>query len=350
MLPNAFIENINKAAPELIVFSVVRNELMRIQPWLNHYRRIGVDAFAIVDNGSTDGTFEFLSSQPDVTLTRTIASFSKSRFGIDWLTEFHDRVRPHTWILFADSDEFIVYRGWPELPVRRVADQAMSEGCNAVFGFMLDMYPEGAVEDAVPSTGDELFSVAPCFDKSYHFRMAPRSPWQSSQPWLECIGGPRVRLLSSLEREIATTWFTYFIRGQIGRLIPLIPKRLLPWSVRFMPQQVPAMHKTPLVQSGTGFRYVNNHLGTGGRLFRENVVFCHFKFLADFAARVREEAQRGEHFRRGTEYIMYAQATSRHDRLCFVCKGTQRFRGADQLIELGLIRDIRPLLSSPSGG
>jgi hypothetical protein len=59
-------------APEAIVLvACVRNEMIRIAQFLDHYRRIGVNHFAIVDNASEDGTAEWLEQQADVLLYRT---------------------------------------------------------------------------------------------------------------------------------------------------------------------------------------------------------------------------------------------------------------------------------------
>jgi hypothetical protein len=347
-LPIEFIERVDALRSNLVVFSVMRSERQRIPAWLRHYREIGVKTFAIVDNNSTDGTYELLTCEKDVVLTRMAGGFLASRFGVDWLNEFHRRIRPGTWVLFVDADEFLVYRGWPETDLATYANWMTAEGSNAAMGFMLDMYPVGPIENATIVDSDDLFTVAGNFDRHYHFRVAPRKPWETGNGHLEVIGGPRVRLLSSFEKEISTTWWSYFIRGQIDRILPIVPDRFLGLLIRIMPKQMPYLHKTPLVLGGSGFSYTNNHGGTGGRVFRENVVLCHFKFLADFAARVRQEINRGEHFRRGAEYIMYRDAMARSNNLVFTYPGSQRFDGAESLIRLGLIRDIRAFL--PSNG
>jgi glycosyltransferase involved in cell wall biosynthesis len=346
MLPEAFISRISESKETLIVFSVVRNERLRIRHWLEHYRRAGVRIFAVIDNGSTDGTFELLGSQPDVILTRMTHSYGGANFGLTWLNELHERIAPGTWILFADADELLVYRGWPNRPVQVLADAAASESSNAIFGFMLDMYPDGALEDAVVGDAASLFETAPCFDADYRFRLRPLKPWERGGRSIEVIGGPRVRLLSSLDREFRTTWFSYFLRGQIDRILPIVPDALVPSVVRWMPRQMPALAKVPLVMSGTGFVYSNAHSGHGSSFFHENVVLAHFKFLPDFAARVREEVTRGEHYRRGAEYHMYADAIRGQKRIDFRYAGSRRFAGSEQLLELGLIRDIRPLVTN----
>jgi hypothetical protein len=349
MLPLAFINEINSMNEKVVVFGVMRNENLRIRAWLRHYRAMGVRAFAIIDNGSTDGTAEYLSEQPDVVVTRLTDSFSSVAFGVHWLNEFHKRVTPLTWVLFADADEFLVYRDWPNVPVATFVQQAADEGCNAVFGFMLDMYPKGPLEEATLREDADPFAVAPCFDGEYYFRAPPRKPWAPPSVGIEVVGGPRMRMLSSYRREISTTWFSYFVRGQIDRFIPIVPERLLPLLVRLMPQQMPALSKAPLVLSGNGIEYENNHSVVGATFFRENCLFGHFKFLADFAERVRIEASRGEHYRRGAEYMRYANAIDREDRIDLTYGGSLKFEGSEHLVELGLIRDVSGLLARNSG-
>ena len=183
MLPDAFIQTVNEKKEKLVVFAVVRNEYMRIRAWLRHYRAMGVRSFAIIDNGSSDGTFQYLSKQDDVALVRLADRFSSVAFGIRWLNEFHARVAPSTWVLFADADELLIYRGWPDVPIGDFVRTVEDEGCDTVFGFMLDMYPKGRMEDADIGEDEDLFDVAPCFDGEYHFRIPPRKPWNSSKRW-----------------------------------------------------------------------------------------------------------------------------------------------------------------------
>ena len=56
---------------------------------MSHYRRLGVDHFLVIDNGSDDGSFEQLADQPDVSLWRTEARYRAARFGVDWLTSYN---------------------------------------------------------------------------------------------------------------------------------------------------------------------------------------------------------------------------------------------------------------------
>ena len=52
---------------EIRAFMTVRNEALRLPSTLRHHRTLGVDRFFVLDNGSTDGTLDYLAGEPDVT-------------------------------------------------------------------------------------------------------------------------------------------------------------------------------------------------------------------------------------------------------------------------------------------
>ena len=70
---------------DILVFSTLRNEKVRLEYFLKYYRELGVNHFLMVDNGSDDGSAEYLMDQPDVSLWETGQSYKRARFGVDWL-------------------------------------------------------------------------------------------------------------------------------------------------------------------------------------------------------------------------------------------------------------------------
>ena len=342
LLDEEFLDAVDRAGEDhdIIAVCVCRNEYDRLQSWLAHYRAIGVTCFAVIDNGSDDGTYEFLAAQPDVILTRTTASYAQSNFGMVWVDQVRARISRRIWLLYTDADEQIIYRGWPERPLIDLAREAESEGADTIFAFMLDMYPDGKVDDGQPETGRDLAEVAPLFDSEYYFRLRPCKPWRNPDGWVEVVGGPRVRLMSSVRREARSDWKTYWLRGQSDRVLPRVPRRLLPVALRALPTQMPVLAKYPLVRTQSPVRYLHAHAVGGATVFRESTVLLHFKFLADFAARVHREVERGEHYNGGAEYVLYADMIRRNKGMDLRYPGSVQFRGADQLIEMGLIRDL----------
>ena len=53
-----------------VVILCVKNDLKRIQMLVGHYRKLGIKRFAFLDNGSDDGTYEWLLEQRDTELYR----------------------------------------------------------------------------------------------------------------------------------------------------------------------------------------------------------------------------------------------------------------------------------------
>jgi hypothetical protein len=70
---------------DILAFSTVRNESLRLPFFLAHYRQLGVRHFFFVSNNSTDSTNDYLAAQPDVSLWISAHSYKLSRFGMDWL-------------------------------------------------------------------------------------------------------------------------------------------------------------------------------------------------------------------------------------------------------------------------
>jgi Glycosyl transferase family 2 len=69
---------------EIRAFMTVRDEMLRLRQNLAHHRSIGVRRFFVIDNGSTDGSGEFLQAQPDCHLFLTRNSYADSRYGLEW--------------------------------------------------------------------------------------------------------------------------------------------------------------------------------------------------------------------------------------------------------------------------
>jgi len=94
---------------DILAFVTLRNERVRLPYFLDYYRDLGVQHFLMVDNGSSDGSADYLRRQDDVSLWRTNAGYKKARFGMDWLGWLLMRYGNGHWCLTVDPDEFLVY-------------------------------------------------------------------------------------------------------------------------------------------------------------------------------------------------------------------------------------------------
>lgn len=283
-------------APEAILLvACVRNEMIRIAQFLDHYRRIGVDHFAIVDNGSEDGTAEFLAQQVDVSLYRTSQSFAAAGCGWSWIETLLERHTTGRWCLVADADELLVYPGYPDRSLRDLVAYHEAHGFTAMASLMLDMYAATLCppKEAVGS----LLDLCPYYD-SDGIRVMCRVLLDRAQDRL--VGGFRQRVLGT-------------------RVI---------------------LNKIALFHNVTGVRLsLSNHAILGTRCSDLRAVHLHFKYLADFRERVAVEMARGEHWNGASEYRSYARALGDRKTLDVLYAGSRRWAGTKPLVDCGIMRN-----------
>lgn len=292
-------------ADDVLLFATVRNEALRLPFFLQHYRRLGVNHFLIVDNGSDDGTVSLLEDAPDVSLWRTNASYKNARFGMDWLTCLLWRYGHCHWTITVDADELLIYPDWENRNLRALTRWMDAQGHQALGSMMLDLYPKGPVGAQRYLPGQDPTQVLNWFDGFGY--------WVQRQEKLENLwmqGGPRARLFFSA-----------------------------------VPNRAPTLNKIPLVRWKRSYVYVNsthNALPTFlNRAHDENGiekttgVLLHTKFLPDVVDRARSEKSRRQHFADPDLYHDYYDALAEGPNLW--CAESLPYEGWEQLCRLRLM-------------
>lgn len=290
----------------MLCICVVRNEMMRLPHFLDHYRALGLRRFLFVDNGSHDGTPEFLTDQPDVVLWQTAASYRDARFGLDWAMWLLLRYGHGKWCLTVDADELLVFAGM-ERGLAALTQKLETRGQLAFGALMLELYPRGRVSEARVPTGANPLDVLQYFDAA-PYRAVRQQP--KDNLWVQ--GGVRERVFFSHN-----------------------------------PQRGPTLNKLPLVKWDRRFAYSNsthamlppplNHLYDGPGDARPCGALLHTKFLADAVARAREDIERRQHFSDPDRMRAYNEALA-SDPILFGDTST-RYTGWRQLVDLGLMSD-----------
>ncbi|GHC50186.1 glycosyltransferase family 2 protein [Neogemmobacter tilapiae] len=287
----------------ILLIATMRNERIRLPYFLRYYRDLGVDHFLIVENGSDDGTREYLAEQGDVSLWSTQASYKSARYGADWTGWLAWKYGHGHWCLTVDPDEFLVYPFCETRSLRALTDWLEDSGARALPAMILDMYPKGTIHAAAYGEGEDPFQAAHWFDSGNY--MISRNP-QYQNLWIQ--GGVRARTMFADE-----------------------------------PQNAPALNKIPLVKWERGFAYLSStHMLLPRGLNRvyddwggEKVSGCllHAKFLDTLAAKADEEMQRHEHHANSREYLAYQQSVQN----ALWCKWSERYVNWRQLEILGLM-------------
>jgi glycosyltransferase involved in cell wall biosynthesis len=318
----------------ILVFSKCRNESLRLPAFLRHYRNLGVDQFFIVDNASTDGTTEYLLEQPDTRVFRTTQPFREAQGGTAWLNALLSEFGVGRWCVPVDIDELLVFPGSEVSSLRVLTDYFDRRSYQALACMLLDMYPDGPLNQVAYRPGDDLLDVA------FYFDPAPYTRSTASQcPWFLLVGGVRERVFYP-ELRTATFRATIgaFIFRHVGTHIPWF--RNLAWVRRFRPRLPPCLTKVPLVKWDSNTAYLNvNHFITDRVLAPEQGVLLHFKFLQDFHDKALREVQRAEYFEGASEYKRYAARLIAEPNLILRDRNSVRFEGTDQLESFSLMVD-----------
>jgi hypothetical protein len=290
---------------DVLLFCTLRNERVRLAHFLDYYRKLGVNHFLFVDNGSTDGGRDYLAAQADASVWMTDHSYKQSRFGMDWLTTLLRRFGHDHWCLTVDADEFFVYPFCESRPIRALTDWLDRSSVRSFAALLLDMYPKGDFSAVTYAAGADPFEVAAYFDPG-NYTISRNSSFGNL--WIQ--GGPRAR--------------AYFTEH---------------------PDRAPALNKIPLVRWHRSFAYVNStHMllprglnlvydGWGGE--KTSGVLLHAKFLDNFAEKASEEQHRRQHFADSVEYRAYRNGVLRQSDLW--CRMSEKYVNWRQLELLGLM-------------
>jgi hypothetical protein len=283
----------------------LRNERVRLPWFLKYYRDLGVAHFLIVDNGSSDGSAEYLAAQGDVSLWRTEASYRSARFGVDWMNWLLGQYGSGHWTLTVDPDEFFVYPFCDTRPLRALTDWLDIYDQRSFPAMLLDMYPKGPVGNAVYREGQDPFELASWFDSGNYVISRDR---RFQNLWIQ--GGPRMRLMFPDD-----------------------------------PRSAPALNKIPLVKWSKHYAFESSThmlLPRGlNRVYDEqggekpSGCLLHAKFVDTLVPKVSEELERQMHYAGGREYQALSDGFDRNPDLW--CKWSEKYINWRQLEILGLM-------------
>jgi len=291
---------------DILLFVTLRNEAFRMEHFFSYYRRLGVNHFFLVDNGSTDNFNELIKDQSDCSVWHTTASYKKSNFGMHWLNYLLRKYGTRHWCVVVDPDEFLVFPYFEQRNLHDLTQFLDNEKRESFFCLMLDMYGRGRIADADCRPGQDPLEVTPYFDANGYVQRQNPEYWEM------------------------------FIQGGVRRRV-LFNSR---------PERSPALNKIPLVKWKWVYSYISSmHCLLPKRLnlihARDHLLptgcLLHFKFLATLEMKAKEEMKRKEHYDGSIEYKQYYQFIEKHkDELYY--SGSVKFENSTQLIQLELMQ------------
>lgn len=282
-----------------IVISVVRNEMAVIGEYLEHYRKAGIRRFAIVDNDSTDGTLEFLCSQPDIDVYSNADPFSTTRKQ-GWINQIILRYGYARWYLIADADEHVVFDGIERHGFGDLVLRLESQHRRIARGMLVDMYGDRPL--------DQLSAASHCLRREHRFfDPGPYSEFQRPE-MMSCRGGMRRRAFSNLDADFDPELTKY----------PLL--RLDPGEFVASPHYVwpPSPHLAdPCL-----------------------LAILHYKFTKNYPEKVADAVARKQYWNRSAEYAVYEAALARNPGLVLKFCESVEYANSKSICSFGLIQSL----------
>ncbi len=289
----------------IFLFSVVHNEKPHLPYFLEYYRKLGIEHFFIVDNNSEDGSREYLSAQPDVSLWCAAASYKRAHFGMDWVNSLLRRYARGHWALVVDIDEFFVYPYCDTRPLAALTDWLDASAIKSFGALLLDMYPAGSLDSPQPAPGRDPFEYLTHFDSGNYTQKPNR---RYGNVWIQ--GGPRQR--------------AFFGDN---------------------PAHAPALNKIPLVKWQRGNVFISSTHTLLPRGLNKTYeewggekicgVLLHAKLRPDLKDKAERELTRRQHYAGSREYRAYREADGTG--IVLHHEHSTRYQGWRQLENLGLM-------------
>ena len=277
----------------IILFTCLKNEVQRLPWFFEYYRKLGVEHFFVVDNGSTDGSTDFLRKQTDVHLFWTEGNYGEAASGMQWINSLVDKYGRDHWCMYLDVDEALIFPGIEYKNLRTVTDYMRSKGHEAFRTFMLDMYPDNT-RGIIRKEVDDPMRVSPYFDNNYKFFGSDVCPY------IEVKGGIRNNLF----------------------------------------QERVSLTKTPIITGNKEIKFLlSSHRITPARVSDMTGVLLHYKLMSDLGQRSLEESeQKNRKYFCNHRHLNYTHVLKKlGDDYSLLNPLTVRYESSEQLVELGLM-------------
>lgn len=127
---------------EVGVVCLVKNGMEYFPSFLNYYQTLGAKHFVFIDNGSTDGTMDFLKNRDNVTVYQT--ALSHKHYESEIRRAIIENLFQDSWVLCVDVDEFFDYPYSGKIALGQFLSYLNLHRYTTVISYMLDMFAKEA--------------------------------------------------------------------------------------------------------------------------------------------------------------------------------------------------------------
>ena len=292
-------------AGAVLAIVLVRDGGYHMDAFLDHYRGLGIEHFAFIDNGSSDDTLARLAAEPGTIVdqcTLPLAGYEDliRRYPAD--TYGRDR-----WCLYVDMDELFDFEGREILGLRGLVDYLEAQGATALMAQMLEMFPATPLAETAGLDYRETIAQFGHYDIG-HVRTYPYH--SADIPFSDLLR----------DNSVPTDALRFCFGGVRGKVFG----------------ENCCLTKHPLIFNGPGVVPAPHpHLSTGVRCADISAVMRHYKFAGDAALRDAASAGSGD-LAHGEDAARAAVFGDRPD-ISLFSPDARRWEGPGPLVDAGFL-------------
>ena len=279
-----------------IVILCVKNDLRKIRILVDHYRTLGIKRFAFMDNGSDDGTYEWMLEQSDIDLYRCTKKY-RTYVKEGWINRIASYYGFDRWVILTDSDELVVYEGMEDHSLAEVVEYGRKNGIRRFKALMLDTYSKGKMFDKADDIRKEY-----CWIDTDSY--SEQKTWAGKTEISIFIGGPRFRLMQ-IQPKMSKLSLIYFEKGTVS--------------------------------DNAHFQYPHEEIVNAPC----HLGILHYKFIDSDYSDYEKRAMKGSGFYRGgRDYRLYMGFFRSRDNSSFMYEGSTEFKDSSALKKIDFIKPI----------
>lgn len=283
----------------IILICLVKNDLKRLKEFYKYYINLGIVNFTFIDNGSTDGTFEYLEQLENISLFRVYEKYSTIRRQA-WISKIMAYYGYNKWFLILDSDEFLVYNECEQRKVNELLEKLMIEKNTRIRALMIDMYSDGVfLED---KKGSEKFAEEYCYFDSDTYNIEKHKHFEL------VTGGMRKRVFGKYEN-------------------------INPFLIKY-----------PIIYYEKGDIQYNSHYSYPfykNFNININLVLLHYKFLPEDLEKIKNRVKEKNYALGSIEYNAYLKAYKTNEKLRLKYEKSNKYTNSKDLKKIKLINSIK---------
>lgn len=295
--------SVDSGPESVVVVCLVRDGSRYIPEFLRHYRNLGVERFAFIDNGSKDGTLDLLAKQDDVSLLKTDVPYRACKvIAKQYLAEQFGR---RNWVLLVDIDELFEFPCCEDLTLRGFIQYLNRNDYSAVACQMLDMFPDRPLLTAAGDRSHRTWREDHRFYSIAGLRALPYA------------AGPDSRYRNHLDSDS----HRFFYGG--------IRHRKFDSDV--------LLTKHPLFLPARGANLVDCHMVVSAHIADLSGVLLHYKYVNGFYEYVKQIVVEGAFYNRSAEYKKFEKVLDVNRECSLYDETSMLYRSTSQLIDQGFI-------------